>query len=218
NMGHHGIYGKGNGTFPLNMFDTSVKVPTLISRPGRVPQGLVCEELLSHYDLMPTLMDYLGIDNPVHKDLPGHSFADILRGQGISSGNLSARTAPIIIYDEYGPVRMIRTQRWKYVHRYPYGPHELFELVNDPGERSNLIDSPAHQCNVRELKAGLEDWFVRFVDPMVDATHEPVTGKGQLGLSGPAGQGEDNYSKDWHYLEKYARAAFPKPDQAITEE
>ena len=34
NMGHHGIYGKGNGTFPMNMFDTSVKVPVLISRPA----------------------------------------------------------------------------------------------------------------------------------------------------------------------------------------
>ena len=24
-MGHHGIWGKGNGTFPMNMFDTAVK-------------------------------------------------------------------------------------------------------------------------------------------------------------------------------------------------
>lgn len=29
NMGHHGIFGKGNGTSPLNMYDTSVKVPLL---------------------------------------------------------------------------------------------------------------------------------------------------------------------------------------------
>ena len=33
--------------------------------------------------------------------------------------------AHIVIYDEYGPVRMIRLAQWKYVHRYPYGPHEL---------------------------------------------------------------------------------------------
>jgi len=219
NMGHHGIYGKGNGTFPLNMFDTSVKVPTIISCPGRIPQGLICDELLSHYDLMPTLTDYLDIDNPVQEDQPGHSFADLLRGESISSSSkLSVRTAPIVIYDEYGPVRMIRTQTWKYVHRYPYGPHELFDLVNDPGERDNLIDSPTHRDKVRELKVGLEDWFVRFVDPMVDATHEPVTGKGQLGLAGPAGQGEDNYSNDWYYLEKSTRAAFPRPEQTAPEE
>ena len=39
NMGHHGVYGKGNGTFPLNMYDTSVKVPALVSLPGVCPQG-----------------------------------------------------------------------------------------------------------------------------------------------------------------------------------
>ncbi len=72
--------------------DTSVKVPMIIAQPGRVPQGEVCGALLSHYDLMPTLTDYLGIDNPVQKDLPGHSFADILRGQSISS-KLSARSS-----------------------------------------------------------------------------------------------------------------------------
>lgn len=26
-MGHHGIFGKGNGTFPMNMYDSAVKVP-----------------------------------------------------------------------------------------------------------------------------------------------------------------------------------------------
>ena len=64
NMGHHGIYGKGNGTFPQNMYETSVKVPGILSRPGHVPQGQVCSELLSHYDWMPTLLDYLGIEHP----------------------------------------------------------------------------------------------------------------------------------------------------------
>ena len=37
NMGHHGIFGKGNGTNPQNMYDTSVKVPGLFRFPGRIP-------------------------------------------------------------------------------------------------------------------------------------------------------------------------------------
>jgi len=203
NMGHHGIYGKGNGTFPLNMFDTSVKVPMIMSRPGHVPQSKGCDELLSHYDLMPTLLDYLGIENPDQDKLPGHSFVDLLSGQSLESSQ------PVVVYDEYGPVRMIRTREWKYVHRYPYGPHELYDLTNDPDERCNLIKSPGHRDTVREMKASLETWFARFVDPMMDGTHEPVTGRGQLGLAGPAGQGEDNFSKDWFYLDEATRAAFP---------
>ena len=34
NCGHHGIWGKGNGTFPMNMYDYSVKVPFIISHSG----------------------------------------------------------------------------------------------------------------------------------------------------------------------------------------
>jgi choline-sulfatase len=40
NCGHHGIWGKGNGTRPQNMYDTSVKVPCLFAQPGRIrPSG-----------------------------------------------------------------------------------------------------------------------------------------------------------------------------------
>ena len=74
NMGHHGIYGKGNGTFPPNMFDTSVKVPTLISQPGAVPEGVVCEDLLSHYDIMPTILDYMGLTHAQGRGFTGAEF------------------------------------------------------------------------------------------------------------------------------------------------
>lgn len=85
NMGHHGIYGKGNGTFPPNMFETSVKVPMLISQPGHIPQGQVIESLHSHYDLMPTLLDYLDVPNGDADVLPGQSFAALLQGQELDS-------------------------------------------------------------------------------------------------------------------------------------
>jgi choline-sulfatase len=143
NMGHHGIFGKGNGTFPMNMYDTSVKVPLLISRPGSVPQGVVNHDLLSHYDLFPTLLDTLDLDNPQADHLPGRSFAPLLRG-----GSLDARQH-VVVFDEYGPVRMIRSRQWKYIHRYPYGPHELYDLEGDPGERTSRIDDPLCQEQVR---------------------------------------------------------------------
>jgi arylsulfatase A-like enzyme len=210
NMGHHGIYGKGNGTFPQNMYDTSVKVPALISRPGHVPSGIVCEEMLSQYDFMPTLLDYLGMENPEADKLPGSSFAPLLRGEPLAS-----RDAVVVlderildehaVFDEYGPVRMIRTRDAKYVHRYPYGPHELYDLASDPEERENRIDDPDYQDVVRELKAGLEAWFVRYVDPMLDGTHEAVSGKGQLGLAGPAGMGEQAWAGDWFHLRERLR-------------
>jgi arylsulfatase A-like enzyme len=203
NMGHHGIYGKGNGTFPQNMYDTSVKVPALFSRPGHLPQGAVEEGLYSHYDWMPTLLDYLGLDCPDAENLPGQSFAPLLRSQ----------TAPereaVVVYDEYGPVRMIRTPALKYVHRYPYGPHEFYDLTVDPDETRNLVGSSGHQAQIEELKAQMDAWFVRYVDPARDGVREPVTGKGQVGLVGPAGKGETVFMDDWRYLRSGDRSRQP---------
>ena len=39
NCGHHGLWGKGNASFPLNMYEESVKVPVIASHPGRTRAG-----------------------------------------------------------------------------------------------------------------------------------------------------------------------------------
>lgn len=90
---------------------------------------------------------------------------------------------------------MIRSREWKYVHRYPYGPHELYDLINDPDERMNRVDDPSCQKVKSELKGQLEEWFIQYTDPRLDGTHEPVTGKGQLHRAGPAGQGFQAFHK-----------------------
>lgn len=188
NCGHHGIWGKGNGTFPFNMFDTSVKVPAIFSHPGRIPLGHVCDELISGYDFMPTLLEYVGgLEHPEASNLPGRSFLPLLLGEE------GAGREDVVIYDEYGPVRMIRTREWKYVHRYPYGPQELYHLTADPDERNNLIDAPEAEEQRRSMKERLDSWFVSYADPYRDGTREAVTGFGQLELAGPGGQGRKAY-------------------------
>ena len=187
NTGHHGIWGKGNGTFPQNMFDTSVKVPAIISRPGHIQEGQVCDSLLSHYDFMPTLLDYLGMENLQADCLPGKSFARILEGEQIQERE------NVVVFDEYGPVRMVRTKEWKYVHRYPYGPNELYNLINDPSESINLVDKPGFDEVIISLKSKLENWFFKYVDPTKDGTKEAVTGFGQLCFAGIKGEGQKIY-------------------------
>ncbi|MDQ1256696.1 MAG: choline-sulfatase, partial [Candidatus Hydrogenedentes bacterium] len=150
NCGHHGFWGKGNGTYPLNMYDTSVKVPTIVSHPGAIREGGVCKALLSHYDFMPTLLEYVGIGNPEADRLPGKSFAPLLRGE-TDEGREN-----VVVYDEYGPVRMIRGREWKYVHRYPYGPNELYDLANDPDETTNLAADEGKAGIKQEMKAALD--------------------------------------------------------------
>ena len=182
NCGHHGIWGKGN-TFPMNMYDNSVKVPAIWMQPGRVAAGVVCDELVSGYDVRPTLLDWVGLVDPEAASLPGTSFGPLLAGEP------AAGREAVVVFDEYGPVRMVRSKTWKYVHRYPYGPHELFDLAEDPDERRNLYGEAGCEQVVEPLKARLDEWFVRWADPLRDGSREAVSSRGQLDLAGPAGRG-----------------------------
>lgn len=173
NMGHHGIWGKGNGTFPFNMYDTAVKVPLLISWPGHCRSGKVSSRMCSQYDFFQTLMDMLGIKRELPKGLPGKSFADAMREGGDGNG-------AVVIFDEYGPTRMIRTMEWKYICRIPYGPDELYHLTGDPGEDHNLIDDPSCAAMKDSLYMQLTKWFYTYGDPALDGAREGVTGFGQM--------------------------------------
>ncbi|MCL2551342.1 MAG: sulfatase-like hydrolase/transferase [Actinomycetia bacterium] len=176
NCGHHGIWGKGNGTFPQNMYDSSVKVPAIIAQPGRVAAGQVRHELLSAYDFAATMLDLTGLDRAAFETGPGRSFAGLLLDDR-PGGTPPVR--PVVVYDEYGPVRMIRTGQWKYVHRYPHGPHELYDLVADPGERENLVARDTQSQRVADLRRQLDAWFLEHGDPARDGSRLPVTGAGQ---------------------------------------
>ncbi len=174
NCGHHGFWGKGNGTLPLNMYENSIKVPAIASHPGRIPQGYVQKAMVSAYDFMPTLLDYLGLPLPEGRNLPGKSYLPELLGKDDSGRD------EVVIYDEYGRTRMIRTRDWKYVLRHPDGPNELYNMVNDPDERKNLIDDPAQSKRISEMKHKMEDWFAKHVDPDKDGMKHDVNGLGQM--------------------------------------
>jgi len=189
NAGHHGIWGKGNGTLPLNMYDDSVKVPFILSQPGSVRPG-VSDALVSGYDLRPTLLDVLAVADEPEIPLPGRSFAPLLLGEE------HGERSDLVVHDEYGPTRMIRTPDLKYVHRYPYGPHELYDLAEDPGEGRNLVDDPGWASARSDLRRRLAEWFDRYVDPALDGAREPVRGWGQAGRVGRDARGELSFFEE----------------------
>lgn len=173
-MGHHGIWGKGNGTVPVNMYDSAVKVPGLFACPGTLREGLVCDALVSHYDLYETILDLAEIPFDKPAGLPGESF------KGLLTGKTEQGRDRVVVFDEYGPCRMIRTKTAKLVLRLPDGPNELYDLKADPDEVCNLYGDPAHASLQAELAAQLGEWFESYVDPRFDGSKEAVTGKGQL--------------------------------------
>lgn len=185
NMGHHGIWGKGNGTFPANLYDTSVRVPCLLAWPGHFEAGCTLEGLYSQYDIAPTLLELLDLP----KDMltaycPGRSFAEACqRGRDLTDFETEQR---VVVYDEYGPSRMIRSLEDKLIVRTPYGPDAYYDLILDPEETVNRIDEPSYQERILLLRQQLSAWFAEHTDPALDGTKEAVKGFGQYDRGGHA--------------------------------
>lgn len=177
NLGQHGIWGKGNGTYPMNMYDTSVKVPFFVWGPGIVRSGATVDNLISHCDLLPTLREYLGQESPDPKEakLPGESFLDELTA---GRGPVDRK---ICILDEYGPVRMIRSRRYKLVHEGIRGGHQLYDLEKDPGEEFNLFSDPEYAGIRDELYRELNEAFRDYSVDRFDGSKTSPTGSGQMG-------------------------------------
>ncbi len=137
----------------MSLYEEAMAVPFILAGPG-VPRGMIDQtHLISGLDVLPTLCDFAGIAPPptirglsVRKitDDPGSSWRDIVFGAVGETGG-----------------RMARSARYKY-NLYAGNKDELFDLQADPGETRNLAASgqPAHQAEMKKLRAALEQWRV----------------------------------------------------------
>ena len=186
NMGHNGIWHKGNGNWILkhdvpathnvgknmrpNMYDNSVRVPTMVRWPGVVKADSRISQTTSNLDWFPTLLEMAGVEKPEGKLLRGRSLLPLLRGEeptewsndmfGFYSSN-----------EDYAnqfveEMRMMRTPRWKLV-RYLRAPErdELFDLVNDADESKNEIGNPAYKTIISKLHEKIVQRMVETNDP-----------------------------------------------------
>ncbi|AOZ72125.1 phosphodiesterase [Boudabousia tangfeifanii] len=172
--GHHGIWGKGNGTYPLNFWENSVRVPFVISMPGQSQARRVSDHV-SATSFFPTICELAGIE-PVDDPLAaGKSLKGLVDGSRPGDG-----TDSVVIFDEYGSGRMIRNGDWKYIDRPDGMPCELYNLANDPEERENLVDSADYAARVDEMKTELHDWFAAHQTATENAWGRDVRGRGQV--------------------------------------
>lgn len=138
-LGNHGMLAK------RVFYESSANIP-MVLMPNkdnpRVPEGGLDDRLVAFADVMPTLLDLAGIDAPETVD-----------GMSMLGEKRQA------LYGECGEddhaTRMIRTNRWKLIY-YPVGNHfQLFDMVNDPHEMTDLGSEPAHADTLKDLKAQL---------------------------------------------------------------
>ena len=170
--GQNGLWGMGDHTRPVGAHELMMKVPLIFRQPGVIAAGATCDDLVSNYDFLPSVLHHLDLAAKAPKQSPGRDFSRTLRGEKIEWDN--------VIFYEMEHTRAIRTEEWKYVARHPDGPSELYDMKTDPQERFNLFGQPKHAEKQRTLAARLDEFFQRHADPQYDVWKDGRSKAGRL--------------------------------------
>ena len=160
--GQNGFFGMGDHTRPITAHDLMMQVPLIFRHPKGIKPGK-SEIMVSNYDFLPSLLEYMGLKNriPTKPKLPGRSFAAVLRGKQVEWETK--------MFYEMESCRSVRTENWKLVaRRSPDGPTELYDMANDPHERMNLFGQPECAAIQKEMMKKLGDFFDEYADPEYD--------------------------------------------------
>lgn len=172
--GAHRMMGKG----PF-AYEESVHVPMVISWKGRIPAGTVTKSLAQTVDVLPTLLDLVGIV-PAGNYLPGKSLKPVLLGSPSTTvndhvifcyGMSIAQT--ISEYADYGATmppgispapwkfHAIRDASFKYARYFEEETtaleeeHELYDVLEDAPELKNLAGKQGHLADEARMAAKL---------------------------------------------------------------
>ena len=135
-LGEHGMYFVHTG-----LYEPTARVPLVTYLPGTRRAGVLVDEVVELVSVMPTALDYLGIDFDTD-GIRGASLLPAIKGQP---------SANVIAFTEHagGNQIALRSARYKYVSHlrtrdlqptYPFkaGREELYDLRNDPREQRDI--------------------------------------------------------------------------------
>lgn len=139
-IGQHGLMGK------QNLYEHSIHVPLIMAGPG-IPENYRVEERALLLDIMPTILDYAGVQIP--EGLFGKSLLPVIAG--VEEGR---KEIYLLFTDK---IRGLLKENYKLIeYATIYGRHtQLFDLMKDPKEMNNLADSEEFQPLVKEMQAEL---------------------------------------------------------------
>ncbi len=153
--GAHGLFGKGV------MFEESLHVPLIIRAPGQT-QGRKTDQLAATIDLLPTLLDYAGIE--MAETAEGISLSAQIEGGDADNDRIA--------FSEYRSF-CATSQSWKLVTQgRTLEAAKLYNIVDDPFEQVNRLDDPACSEAQARLSEALRRWHSAVVAANPLATSE----------------------------------------------
>jgi arylsulfatase A-like enzyme len=143
-----------------SLFDGGLVGPALLEWPGHAQPGRVVDIACSTLDYFPTIRQIIGFKMPDKRPIDGISLVPLINGK------MTKRPNPIPFWfvkpgkrKMHGsPTIALVDNNFKFLTNLSKDCHEdmLFDLVNDPGEKNNIIAD--HRDVALAMKAQLKKW------------------------------------------------------------
>ncbi len=143
--------GKGQGT----QKEGWVRVPTIFSMPGTLPQGKPYEGLMANFDFYSTAAGLAGLTIPQHCD--GVNLIPYLTGEQTGDAHeylFWLNNQPDDAVRRH--LIAVRWQDWRLYKKYDKDRWQLFDLESDPGEEADV--AAKHPDIVRRLAKAHAEW------------------------------------------------------------
>lgn len=166
-------------------WEGGMRVPCLMSWPGRIPSGLVSEEIVTAMDFFPTLASLLDLPLPQDRLIDGKDISSIIFGTAGAESPYEA-----FFYYRDDRLQAVRSGEWKlHVYRPEWGDDSsahsplLFNLQTDVGETHDV--AAEHPDVVERL--------LRFAESARQDLGDAVTGQEGANVR-PVGELQDTNS------------------------
>jgi choline-sulfatase len=116
------------------VYDTTLRVPLIVSGPG-IPAGTRIVEPVTLADVAPTVMRAFGAAMP---DVDGIDLSPAFSRAALPTRELYAESFAPLVEFGWAPLRALRSGSWKFIAA---PKPELFDVDQDPGERTNRVAS-----------------------------------------------------------------------------
>jgi arylsulfatase A-like enzyme len=117
------------------LYNSLLHVAFIVAYPGHLPEGLMIDEPVGLVDVMPTVLDLMGLRSPDH--INGANLLPLMRGEGAPPRSIVAETYRPEAFKEK---RALVQDGFKYIHSWLDNREweELYDLTADPGEIRDL--------------------------------------------------------------------------------
>jgi arylsulfatase A-like enzyme len=138
------------------MYEGGTRESLIVRWPGRVEAGSTCDVPVTSTDFYPTYLEAAGLPPMPHQHCDGESMVPLLTQTGTFS-----RDALFWHYPHYGnqggrPGASVRAGDWKLIEFFEDRRTELYNLVEDPSEQTNLAGAKPEKA--KELLDRLHAW------------------------------------------------------------